>query len=271
MKEFTIRYKWIIIIGIILVLLLPIVLNYILLIPINAPILGESNGWLAFWGCYIGAIISSTIAFVILFIQRKDNHQENKNNRQLQLNILAYQQQSQWLNNLREEMINNVIVYQADNLREIINFIKTNDLSLIQQKIKETFDNLTYTDTKVAMMMPETASQNDNLLGYNKTRMEIYKKFSAVVCDLQILSIAYCSQLPSKGFDDSLMADASENLKAIFAALKPDEKLTYEQVFNISNKLILPIPALFDDMRESTSTCIRNEQKRIDSTLKENI
>ena len=36
MKEFWIKYKWIIIVGLLLVPLFPIALNYVLLIPINA-------------------------------------------------------------------------------------------------------------------------------------------------------------------------------------------------------------------------------------------
>ena len=51
------------------------------------------EGWMTSWGGYLGAVISSAIAFVILYIQRRDNEKQNEDNRQLQLNILIYQQE----------------------------------------------------------------------------------------------------------------------------------------------------------------------------------
>lgn len=269
MKEFAIRYRWIIIIGIIFVILFPIVLNYILLIPINAPILGESNGWLAFWGCYVGAIISSAIAFMILFIQRKDNHQENSNNRQLELDIIMYQQQCQWLNDFRNASIANINAYKADYLKEIINLIRSKDLEKIQQKIKEVFDNLTKTDTGVAIVMPPRQLQNNNLISYNNKRIEFYDTYSDIVYDLQVIAIFYCLDVSKKDFDKdpSVISTASINLKNVFAGLKPEDKLDYNQVFVIANQLISSVPTLFNNYREATVNCIGEEQIRIEKEL----
>ncbi|MBR6032563.1 MAG: hypothetical protein IKP36_11505 [Bacteroidaceae bacterium] len=273
MKEFAIRYKWVIIIGLILVVLFPIALNYILLIPINAPVLGESNGWLAFWGCYSGAIISSAIAFMILFIQRKDNHQENSNNRQFELNIITYQQQCQWLNAFRNASIANINAYKADYLKEIIDLIRSKDLGKIQQKIKEVFENLTKTDTEVAIVMPPRRLQNNNLISYNNKRIEIYDIYSAIVYDLQVIAIYYCLDVSKKDFDKnpSVASTASINLKNILAGLKPEDKLDYNQVFAIANQLISSVPTLFHNYREAAVNCIGEEQIRIEKELSHNI
>lgn len=273
MKEFWMKYKWIIIIGLLLVPLLPIALNYILLIPINAPILEESNGWLAFWGCYLGAIISSAIAFTILFIQRKDNHNESEKNRQLQLNILTYQQQCQWLNDFRNASKDNINAYNADHLKEIIILIRSKDLGKIQQKIKEVFDNLARTDTGVAIVMPPRQLQNNNLISYNNKRIDIYDTFSAIVYDLQVIAIFYCLDISKKDFENnpSVINTASINLKNIFAGLKSEDKLDYDQVYAITQQLISSVPTLFNDYREATVNCIGDEQIRIEKELNNNI
>jgi hypothetical protein len=219
------------------------------------------------------------IAFAILVIQRKDNqienrknrnnnHIENENNRQLQLNVLTYQQQSQWLNNLRETMIKNIIVYQTNNLREIINLIKDKNLSLIQQKTKDLLERLIYTDTEVAMMMPDINTQDDYLIKYNDKRKEVYEKFSVIVNDLQVLSVIFCQQLSIKDIDNALLSAASSNLKMALSAYKPDEKLSYNQVYDISDKIISPMDTLFEEIRMFALSCIGNEQKRIESILK---
>ena len=170
MKDVLVKY-WRLVLFIMIIMGVPIVLNFYVFTPSCQESVGDVKDWINFWSNYLSAIISAMIAFAILIIQRKDNksencqnrdnnHTENEKNRQLQLNVLAYQQRSQWLNNLREAIINNIIVYETNNLREIINLFKTTNLSLIQQKIKDTLERLIYTDTKVAMMMPEIISQN---------------------------------------------------------------------------------------------------------------
>ena len=268
------------IIFIIIILGAPIILNYLVFTPSCQQSAGDLKDWITFWGSYLSAVISSMIAFAILVIQRKDNqienrknrnnnHIENENNRQLQLNVLTYQQQSQWLNNLRETMIKNIIVYQTNNLREIINLIKDKNLSLIQQKTKDLLERLIYTDTEVAMMMPDINTQDDYLIKYNDKRKEVYEKFTVIVNDLQVLSVIFCQQLSIKDIDNTLFSAVSTNLKMTLGAYKPDEKLSYNQVYDISDKIILPMDTLFEEIRMFALSCIGNEQKRIESLLKQ--
>ena len=117
------KYWWIALV----ILLLPITINFVLLIPSFTAIVGDEIAWLSFWGGYLGAIISTAAAFIILYIQRKDNESENEKNRvdnevqnkqnreeneklnranrQLQLNIMKYHQQCHWLDNFRNASI----------------------------------------------------------------------------------------------------------------------------------------------------------------------
>lgn len=93
-------------------LVLPICINALYLVNTDCEILNKPSEWTTFWGSYLGAIISAGVAFAILHIQRKDNEEDNKNNRennktqneanrQLQLNIMRYQQEIHWLDNFR--------------------------------------------------------------------------------------------------------------------------------------------------------------------------
>lgn len=93
-------------------LVLPICINALYLVNTDCEILHKPSEWTTFWGSYLGAIISAGVAFAILHIQRKDNEEDNKNNRennktqneanrQLQLNIMRYQQEIHWLDNFR--------------------------------------------------------------------------------------------------------------------------------------------------------------------------
>lgn len=60
----------------------PIAINKILLFPACGRIVGRDTDWLTFWGNYLGGIIPALGAFVILYIQRRDNEKQNIENRE---------------------------------------------------------------------------------------------------------------------------------------------------------------------------------------------
>lgn len=92
------KYWWIIA----AVLVLPMVVNFVLLAPAFTPIVGDNTSWLGFWGGYLGAIISASVAFIILAIQHKQNSEENEKNRKLQINVIKHQQEQTRLNSITE-------------------------------------------------------------------------------------------------------------------------------------------------------------------------
>lgn len=100
MKEFINKY-WLVLL---IVVLLPFVINGFILIPSFLPFVGKDTDWLAFWGAYLGAVISSGVAFYVLHKQLDQNHSENEYNRKLQISIMEYQQKSAWLIELKAKM-----------------------------------------------------------------------------------------------------------------------------------------------------------------------
>ena len=73
------------------ILIIPIIINYVLLIPIpfNFSIIGSNVDWLSFWGTYIGGILGAFASFIILYLTLRHNRNEaeieRKSNQLLQL------------------------------------------------------------------------------------------------------------------------------------------------------------------------------------------
>ena len=152
------KYWWVFFI----IILAPIILNFILQIPALTTIVGNDVDWLSFWGGYLGAVLSSLVAFVILILQLRQNHKENEDNRianskaneannKLQLNILQYQQETQWLNMFREACSEYVCMYNYNDLAAIVEMMRENTYPMdILNSIKELFDRAMKLDTKFA-------------------------------------------------------------------------------------------------------------------------
>lgn len=101
MKDWLKKYWW----AILIILILPVAINFALLVPAFSPIVGEDTDWLAFWGGYLGALVSAGVAFIILSVQFKQNQDENNTNRELQKNVLKHQLKTQWLADLKIKLI----------------------------------------------------------------------------------------------------------------------------------------------------------------------
>ena len=123
---------------------IPILINILILKPRLFDIVGTSTDWLSFWGGYLGAIISAGVAFAILCIQRQDNEKQskknrdeneiqNKSNRQLQLNVIKYQQQVQWLNELKSKCIEYFNAFDQNDIINLCNLIHKNKKETIQE------------------------------------------------------------------------------------------------------------------------------------------
>lgn len=121
----------------VIALLLPIGINALYLVSTDYEILYRPSEWTIFWGSYLGTIISAGVAFAILYIQRKDNKEENENNRkndetqnennrQLQLNILNYQQEKQWLKELKAKCIDYYNAFDQNDIIDLCNLINKN-------------------------------------------------------------------------------------------------------------------------------------------------
>lgn len=142
-----------IIIGILIIVLIPAIINFIILQPSRFKFVGTSVDWLIFWGSYLGAIISAGVAFIILYIQRKDNEKANEANekqnelnrinneelnnlnRKLQIKVIEFQQKKEWLTELKSKCIDYYNAFDQNDIIDLCNLIiKNNEESLINAK-----------------------------------------------------------------------------------------------------------------------------------------
>jgi len=125
--------------------LLPIGINALYLYDAWSTIFEAPSEWTKFWGGYLGSIISSIVAFVILHIQRKDNEQENKANR---TQNTAENKANRIQNKAENEANRKLTIYQLerqriDNVRNVytqyMTLINTNDLLELALQIKDSY------------------------------------------------------------------------------------------------------------------------------------
>ena len=118
-----------------IILFTPVLVNIIITSnnPItNIKIAGNETHWIGFWGGYIGAILGAMVTLYVLKRQLKQNQVENKanraanekqtkENRNLQLRILHYQQETQKLDKFREIATRYINVFNYDDLIVAVN------------------------------------------------------------------------------------------------------------------------------------------------------
>lgn len=197
-------------ICIICIVIIPILINSLILKPRLFESVGSGVDWLMFWGGYLGAIISASAAFIILYIQRKDNERQNKenrrvyeNNRQLQISILEYQKKSQWLENLKSNCIDYYNAFNQNDIIDLFNLINKNNANSIMEA-KQFVNSLIDRHNKVVFalefLFPQNKDKEEIKLFF---KLEEYNHvYQALIKDAQYIII----QL-EKDSDTNLLID----------------------------------------------------------------
>ena len=264
--------------SLLLILICPIIINVIMLIPCKWA--SGDNVWIGFWGSYLGSMLSAGAAFVILYIQRKDNHKENNNNRQankvenaenrkLQINEIHYRQELNWHGDFRKAIVENVNVYTPHNLLYIINTLLQDEYTQaqnqeVQDKTNKLLEKYVQADTTVGIIMP--TSMNDNLLAYNNKRKEMFSFLCNIINDLQVIGYAILTiKSPGYRFTQKLLDRCtSTELKNILLGQEGPIYKTIELWLENKYKEILN---RFDDFRLSSINCVNAELNRINQIL----
>lgn len=257
------RYWWILLIC----LLAPIAINYALLIPAFGPVVGTNLDWLAFFGSYIAAIIPALGAFIILFIQRNDNHEQNERNRRLQINVLKYQQEMQWLNNTKGILIDFAFSVSENELRDILN--QMNRSLDVSQQLKLLIRNVGYNQARVKCMFKNPNA--DHYRDYISANAKVYKKYNEILMDLQHLNILFLTT--DKTRQKSLLDlyeksdDTSDYLKSLIKGSASKEAFLNNGVFKASSPIVDSADGLFEEMIGVSLIYIEVEEARINRLL----
>lgn len=192
MMKWLKRYWWVFVV-VILIILMPVGLNFVLSrsTPYGYSIIGKATDWLNFWGGYLGSVIMAGITLYVLNKQLKQNHEENEvnrkaneqvneQNRQLQIKVLEYQQQMQWLNSFRQVSGQYVQLYSANDLIAIANVFISNPQEA-HNMIKSLYDRIMLYDTQFAYWRKKD-NYTEELM--NKISPK-FKQYNDVLQDIQ--------------------------------------------------------------------------------------
>lgn len=287
------QYWWVALV----ILLLPIALNFILLTPSFTAIVGDEIAWLSFWGGYLGAIISTAAAFIILYIQRKDNESENEKNRvdnevqnkqnreeneklnranrQLQLNIMKYHQQSLWLDEFRNASLAYCSAFNHNDLVMISNIMWL-DPNGAFERIKLLFDRVTAANATFSFVRKQdsTADKLATSIG------DIDTKYREVLSDVQYFVLYYVAETEPNNRQPQrfhLFLQRQDNGDGSVNRLM---NLLQQPIVSINNwdyfrKLVwtsIVTAANFEaDARDKLYEYIKQEQEDINKLLTENI
>lgn len=273
-------YRLIIVFFIIL-LLFPLVLNWIILQPSMFSIVGEGRDWLGFWGSYLGSVISAGIAIIILYIQRRDNDEQNEKNRienenaneknrTLQLNILKYQQEIQWLNAFREAGIDYVSSYNFNDLVNVVNTYR-HDPETAFNMIAPLLDRLCRSDANLKFI----GVRGDKTLDLINTCDSVFELYNDILNDIQYV-FTFVIDNEDHTFNDicvqSDLMPISDTMKQIICDASKVKGLSDAQLFNnVAMARIRIMEELYDKIKNLMGHYILGEHKRIEGILTDGI
>lgn len=291
MKNNSKHYIWLL--PIILIPGLPILLNFLVFKPTSHYSVGTLHDWMSFFGSYLGATISASVAFIILSIQRKDakqnyekirrddrrqyllnrrkagldeaikNQWRNKYNQQFQQHQLLYRQEVQWLRDLQKALSNYISAYRDIEIIDIINSIQKSSFESIQQKIKIIKDSLALANTSLDLVIVEN-SKTMIIDIYQKELSEMYTHYTSIIDEIEQLAFIYYSKTP-------ISNKVSDNLNNLIVKSGIDTKsMDYNQFSELAQQTIKPLKEINERIRELSLSFIKDERDLIDTLLRDN-
>ena len=279
----------IITIVLIIALILPLGINALYLISTDCEVLHKPSEWTTFWGGYLGAIISAAVAFIILYIQRKDNEQQikdaqkdnethNKANRNLQINTLKYQQEQIRLNNFIAVSSKLIASINPMDVKTLCKQLRQDNVSQIEHNLLVCLNSITSIQQEFCLHLSDKDGRQ-KILGNDANR--IIARYTGALCDIQnLLTLISVSGIPMTHDILKEYAQSSEN-KRMSANLKAAIiNYTPVQIENIKLEWMWEAIALsLLDLVQNESTNLYNiiddyvseERTRIDEILTEGI
>lgn len=200
-KHITLLVIFIIVIA----LVLPMGINSLYLISTDCEVLHKPSEWTTFWGGYLGAIISAAVAFIILYIQRKDNEQQvkdtqaenetqNKANRNLQINILKYQQEQVRLNNFIAVSSKLIASINPMDVKTLCKQLRQDNVPQIEQNLLICLNNITSIQQEFCLHLFEKDDRQKQL---GNDANKIVARYTDALCDIQnLLTLISVSDVP---------------------------------------------------------------------------
>ena len=274
MKEWFKKYWWVILI----ILTLPIAINFLLLVPVFSPIVGENTDWLSFWGSYLGAIISAGVAFIILSIQHQQNKKENNDNRELQKNVLKHQLKTQWLADLKIKLIDYYNAFHYIDLYNICVLMrdrKETDKDFCVKKLHNCWsdkDNATY---HIQMLFSSKTDEieNDFMEMLSEYDTIFYELYTDLTWYCHIMSFEYLKNITPVEYAklETEKFKQTQNMESSYRIVNIIEKYNYK-IISYNEQIINERISILEEYDSATlwgniKALVGYEQKLIDNIL----
>lgn len=274
MKEWFKKYWWVILI----ILTLPIAINFLLLVPVFSPIVGENTDWLSFWGSYLGAIISAGVAFIILSIQYQQNKKENNDNRELQKNVLKHQLKTQWLADLKIKLIDYYNAFHYIDLYNICVLMrdrKETDKDFCVKKLHNCWsdkDNATY---HIQMLFSSKTDEieNDFMEMLSEYDTIFYELYTDLTWYCHIMSFEYLKNITPVEYAklETEKFKQTQNMESSYRIVNIIEKYNYK-IISCNEQIINERISILEEYDSATlwgniKALVGYEQKLIDNIL----
>ena len=265
----------------VVILSLPMLINWLILQPSVVSYVGKDVDWLMFWGSYIGAIISAGSAFVILYIQRmdneaqnelnrEDNKRENSDNRILQLNVLKYQQESHWLDNFRIASLDYCHTFNSNDVIMVVNIMWDKPKDAFEL-LKTLYNRMISTESRFSFVRKHD-EQTNNMV---KEIAQVHLSYKRILDDLQYVLLYFIETIPvarnQVGFSTFLQAHNYVVSAKMYTVLSQPlaGSVDYRSYFNSMFQNISTGIDLYEShVRDILYGYIKQEQTNIDLLLR---
>ena len=261
-------------IVVVIIYIIPKTINDVILLPAIFEIVGKGTDWLSFWGAYLGSIISAAVAFIILCIQKSENEKQNKTNRQLQFNILKYQQEQSYLNDFIVISSKLIAIINPLEIKTICKNLRPDNVIQIENEILTYLNKITRLELEFYLHLSETDNKQKKL-GSNVK--EFVSKFANALIEIQhFLTIIEVCPVPVN-YDilkeivlEPKNSRISESVKEYIINYKPNEtdNLKLEYLWEgIISSILKPVVKESDQLYTVIDNFVSDERNRINNIL----
>lgn len=182
------KYLFYTVIGFIILVVtfigVPLLVNSILgtATPNSFTLYGKTEGWHNFWAVYLGALIGSTIPFIILYKTIKANERINNENIRAQRLLVKFQAESENLHNFKSSATRLCDSYSYNRLVKISNSFILDDTMPIDL-VHQGFNDIIVAKRHFLM----DAIPAKNMINLLDEEQRIYDYYSQILLDLEVV------------------------------------------------------------------------------------
>lgn len=274
MKDWLKKYWW----AILIILILPVAINFALLVPAFSPIVGEDTDWLSFWGGYLGALVSAGVAFIILSVQFKQNQDENNTNRELQKNVLKHQLKTQWLADLKIKLIDYYNAFHYIDLYNICVLMKDRketDKDFCVKKLHNCWSDKDNTTYHIQMLFSSKTDEieNDFMEMLSEYDTIFYELYTDLTWYCHIISFEYLKNITPVEYAklETEKFKQTQNMESSYRIVNIIEKYNYK-IISCNEQIINERISILEEYDSATlwgniKALVGYEQKLIDNIL----